>query len=281
MTTLTTPTRRDATLPVLGDAGAGFGTATAQTARRTILQVARSPQVLVLQPIIGALFLFIFRYIFGGAIQPGGQVDYVDFLVPGFLVATVLWTAMNAPASVVEDALSGVHDRLRSLPIPRAAVVAGRSLADSALNVWALAITAGLGFAVGFSTHAGAASVLAAFALMLAEIYAFSWAFMTLGLVARNAQAAQGLSTLIVVPLTFISGAYVPIDSMPGWMQPVAANQPVNVMINAVRSLMLGGTDAAGIGHTTSYWVLLSLIWCVGILVVFGLIAIVRFSRSR
>ena len=281
MTTSTTPTHRETTLPAPGYTGAGFGTATAQTARRTILQFARSPQVLVVQPIIGALFLVIFRYIFGGAIQPGGQVGYVDFLVPGFLVAAVVWTAMNAPAGVAEDALSGVHDRLRSLPIPRAAAVAGRSLADSALHVWALAITVGLGFAVGFRTHADAVSVLAAFALLLAEIYAFSWAFMTVGLIARNAQAAQGLATLIVIPLTFISGAYVPIGSMPGWMQPVAANQPVNVMINAVRSLMLGGTHSAGIGHATAYWVALSVIWCAGILAVFAAVAVARFARTR
>ena len=84
-----------------------------------------------------------------------------------------------------------------------------------------------------------------------------------------------------MVPLSFVSGAFVPIDSMPGWMQPFAANQPVTVIINAVRSLMLGGTDAAGIGHTTTYWVLLSLVWCAGILAVFGTLAVTRFGRTR
>jgi ABC-2 type transport system permease protein len=261
--------------------GAGPLVATGQTARRTILQFWRTPQLLVLPTIIGALFLFIFRYIFGGAISPGNAVDYVDFLVPGFLVGTVLWTGMNAPAGVAEDASSGVHDRLRSLPIPRAAVVAGRSLADSGLSTWSLFVTTLLGFAVGFRTHGDVAAIVLAFAVLLVEAYAFSWVFISLGLAAGNAQAAQGMSTLLVVPLTFVSGAYVPVDSMPGWMQPVANNQPVTVLTNAARSLMLGGTGPAGVGHSTAYWVGLSLAWCAGIFVVFAALAIARFGRTR
>jgi ABC transporter DrrB family efflux protein len=227
------------------------------------------------------MFLFIFRYIFGGAIDTGTAVDYVDFLVPGFLVATILWTGMGVPAGVAEDATSGVHDRLRSLPIPRSAVMAGRSLADTALNSWALLVTAALGLAVGFRTHGDPGAIAVAIALLLVAEYAFSWVFVSLGLVAGNAQSAQGLATLVVVPLTFVSSAYVPLHSMPGWMQSFAANQPVTVIINAVRSLMLGGTTPAGIGHSTAYWVTLSLVWCAGITVVFASLAVARFSRTR
>ncbi|HZP31545.1 MAG TPA: ABC transporter permease [Acidimicrobiia bacterium] len=283
MTTITTSpvtTAGDRGTRAAHGPGAGFLTATAQTARRTILQYARTPQLLVLPTIMGALFLFIFRYIFGGAINTS-SVDYVDFLVPGFLVTVVLWTGMNAPAGVAEDANTGVHDRLRSLPIPRAAVVTGRSLADSALVAWVLVVTALLGYAVGFNTHADFGSVVLAFAVMLAADYAFTWVFISLGLAAGNAQAAQGMSSILVVPFTFLSGAYVPVHSMPGWMQPFAKNQPVSVIINAVRSLMLGGSDAAGVGHSTTYWVLLSLAWCVGILAVFATISVARFSRTR
>jgi hypothetical protein len=122
MTTTTTPI--GSTLDSQGtarepEAGAAFGAATVQSARRTFLQYLRTPQLLVLPTIIGAMFLFIFRYVFGGAIDAGNGVDYVDFLVPGFLLTTILWTGMNAPAGVAEDAASGVHDRFRSLPIPR------------------------------------------------------------------------------------------------------------------------------------------------------------------
>ena len=267
--------------PATDDAGAGFAVTTAQATRRTVLQFARTPQLVVLPTVMGALFLFVFRYIFGGAIAPGGGIDYVDFLIPGFLVTSILWTGMNAPAGVAEDAASGVHDRFRSLPVPRAAVVTGRSLADGALATWALLVTTGLGFAVGFRTHAAIVSLLLGLALMLVETFAFAWLFVSLGLVAGNAQAAQGMSTLLVVPLTFLSSGYVPVSSMPGWMQPVAANQPVTVVINAVRSLALGGPGAAGVGHTTAYWVGLSLVWCAAIFAVFCAIAVARFARAR
>jgi len=281
MTTITTTAADTATALAPGGSGAGFLTATGQTARRTMLQFLRTPQLLLMPPILGALFLFIFRYIFGGAISTGTDVDYVDFLVSGFLVQTVLWTAMNIPAGVAEDASSGVYDRLRSLPIPRAAVMAGRSLADTSLNAWAITVTALLGVAVGFRTHADPVSIVVAFALILAAIYAFTWVFISLGLVAGNAQAAQAMATLVVVPPTFVSNAFVPIDSMPGWLQDFAANQPVSVIINAVRSLMLGGTDAAGVGHSTAYWVVLSLAWCTGIVAVFSGLAVARFARTR
>jgi ABC transporter DrrB family efflux protein len=284
MTAITSTAQADVATtnaPLDTDTGAGFATATLQSARRTVLQFLRTPQLFVLPTVTGALFLFVFRYIFGGAITTGSRVDYVDFVVPGFVLTSILWTGMNAPAGVAEDAASGVHDRFRSLPIPRSAVVAGRALADSALNTWTLFTTAVLGFAVGFRTDASIAAVVLAFAVMLVATYAFTWFFVSVGLSARNAQAAQGMSTLLVVPLTFLSSAYVPVGSMPGWLQPIANNQPVTAMVNAVRSLMLGGADAAGVGHTSAYWVVLSLVWCAGIVAVFCTFAVARFARTR
>jgi ABC-type multidrug transport system permease subunit len=120
-----------------------------------------------------------------------------------------------------------------------------------------------------------------AFVLLAVIAHAFAWVFVALGLVAGNAQAAQGMSTLLVVPIAFASSAYVPVESMPGWLQPVAANQPLTVMVNATRSLMLGGTDAAGVGHTTGYWVVLTLAWCAGLLLVASVFAVRRFARMR
>jgi len=260
--------------------GAGFVTAALGTCRRSVLQFFRTPQLLVMGTVQGALFLFMFRYVFGGAIRTGGALSYVDFLVPGFLVTTILWTGMGAAAGVAEDSATGVYDRLRSLPIPRASVMVGRSLADFALVAWGMLITGVLGFILGFRAHGDIGSVILGFALMLFAGYAFTWIFITIGLVSGNAQAAQGLS-MLVIPFSFISSANVPIQSMPGWMQPFAANQPVSVIINAVRSLMQGGTDVVGIGHSTGYWIVLSLVWSVAIMVVFGAIAVARFSRTR
>jgi len=262
--------------------GASFLTATGQAARRTLLQYLRTPQLIVLPTVTSVLFLFMFRYIFGGAITTGTRgIDYVDFLIPGFVATAILWTGMSATSGVAEDALSGVHDRLRSLPIPRASVLAGRSLADTALITWTLLVNLGLGYAVGFRAHAGFGSVVLAFGVMLVASLAFSWVFISVGLWAGNAQAAQGMATLWVVPLTFVSSAYVPVHSMPGWMQAFAKNQPVTAVINASRSLMLGGSQAAGVGHSTSYWVVIALAASVGILVVFGGIAVARFARTR
>lgn len=278
MTTYTAPAAGIVARPT---SGANFLTATAQSARRTMLQYLRTPQLLVMPVILAAAFLIIFRYIFGGAIHTGSATDYTDFLIPGFLVQTTLWTGMNTPAGIAEDSTSGVHDRFRSLPIPRSTVMAGRSLADAALSCWALLVVTLLGFAVGFRTDANLPAIVLAFALMVAMIYAFTWVFIYLGLLAGNAQAAQGISSLVVIPLDFVSGAFVPIRSMPSWIQPFAANQPVNVIINAVRSLLLGGAKNAGIGHSSAYWVALSLAWCAGILIVFSSVAVARFARPR
>lgn len=280
--TTTDPTDPAAATAPTGQAavGAGFVTAALATGRRTVLQFFRTPQLLMMGTIQGALFLFMFRYVFGGAISTRGELSYVDWLVPGFLVTVILWTGMGAASGVAEDSSSGVYDRLRSLPIPRAAVMMGRSLADGALVAWGILTTAVIGFIIGFRAHGSIGSIVLAFLLMVVAGYAFSWIFITLGLVSGNAQAAQGMS-MLVIPFSFISNANVPVASMPGWMQPFAANQPVSVIINAVRSLMQGGTDVVGIGHSTGYWVALSLVWCAGILLVFGAIATSRFARTQ
>ncbi len=278
---MTTHAAAAARLAARRPSGATFIAATGQSARRTTLQYLRTPPLLVMPVILSVAFLVVFRYIFGGAIHSGSAVDYATFLIPGFLVQTTLWTGMNISAGVAEDSTSGVHDRFRSLPIPRSTVMAGRSLADTVLCCWVLLVVTLLAFAVGFRPDANLAAIVLAFALMVATIYAFDWVFISVGLLAGSAQAATSLSTLVVLPLTFASGALVPIRLMPSWIQPFAANQPVSVIINAVRSLMLGGVKNAGVGHSTAYWVVLSLVWCAGIVVVFGSVAVVRFARSR
>ena len=278
-TTSTTDVAAEAT--VARTTGAGFVTAALQSAKRTVLQFFRTPQLLMLGTIQGALFLFMFRYIFGGAINPGEGLDYVDFLVPGFLVSGILWLGMPAATGVAEDAATGVHDRMRSLPIPRASVMFGRSLADTALTAWGLFVAGVLAFIVGFRLNADFAEVALALVLLLVAAYSFMWVFITVGLTSKSAQAATGTCTLLIVPLAFISAAYVPADSLPGWMQPVANNQPFTIFSNAMRSLTLGGADAVGLGHGTAYWVALSLVWCAGIFLVFSTIAVSRFARRR
>ena len=276
----TTTTTTRAPRPSPASSGAGFSTTAVTTSRRTVLQFFRTPQVLFLSSIQGALFLFMFRYVFGGAINPGGSLDYVNFLVPGFLVTVILWSGMSAAAGVAEESATGVHDRLRSLPIPRSAVMAGRSMADGALVAWGILVTAIIGVLVGWRPAGSVAEIAIGFAVMLVAGYAFTWIFIFIGLVAGNAQAAQGLSMLII-PFSFISSANVPVSSMPGWMQPFAANQPISVIINAVRGYMIGDVQQLGVGHTLAYWTVLSLLWCGAILLVFGSLSVRRFSKMK
>jgi ABC-2 type transport system permease protein len=282
MTAVTKPTTDVAAESPDVDAttGAHFVTASLQNAKRTVLQFFRTPQLLMLGTVQGALFLFMFRYIFGGAINPGG-LDYVDFLVPGFLATGILWLGMPAATGVAEDAATGVHDRLRSLPIPRASVMYGRSIADTLLTAWGLLVTTVLAFIVGFRLNADVAEVALAVVVLLAAAYSFMWVFITIGLTSKSAQAATGTCTLLIVPLAFISAAYVPADTLPGWMQPIANHQPFTIFSNALRSLTLGGADAVGLEHSTAYWVGLSFVWSAGILLVFGTIAVSRFARRR
>jgi ABC-2 type transport system permease protein len=224
------------------------------------------------------MFLVIFRFIFGGAIGTG-ELGYVNFIVPGIVTTMLIWQGMGAAISITEDRAQGLLDRLRSLPIPRAAVLAGRAVADTTMQVWGLLVMTIVSFLVGFRLYDGIASGVLAFALVVVFSFVFVWVFMATGLYAENAQAAQGLA-LILVPFTFVSSAYVPAASMPSWLRPVAANQPVTVMIDAVRALTGGARAEALLGHPASYFVVRSLLWSAAILLVFGAIAVARYRRG-
>jgi ABC-2 type transport system permease protein len=250
--------------------------ATASTyAARTLKQFIRTPQLLIVGAVTSTMFLLIFRYVFGGAIGTG-PVKYVDFLIPALAAVSGLFG--SGVVGVAEDADSGLFDRLRSLPVPRLAILFGRSLADTALIMWGTVVSIVVGFAVGFRPHGGLIGGLAALGLCVVFAAAFSWLGIFLGLAAGSAQAAQGLS-FAVFPLIFVSSAYVPVESMPGWMQPIAENQPVTAMVGAVRALVLGGDTTAMLGHSTTWFVSRSLGWAAVIAVVFALLSARRFSK--
>ena len=212
---------------------AGALTAATTVAARSVRKFVRTPQLLVISTITGAMFLLIFRYVFGGAIATG-PVDYVHFMVPGYIVTSVLFTGSNASSSVAQDLEEGFTDRLRSLPVSHRGP--GR---PGVRRVGAAGAGPGRHRRHrrrrGLRPQGSGIEALAAFALVLAFGFAFMWMFVTVGLVAGNVQAAQGMS-LLIFPLSFVSSAMVPVDSMPGWLQPVAEHQPITVMTNAVRS---------------------------------------------
>ena len=231
----------------------GLAKSTVTVARRALLRYVRTPQLIVLATIQMSLFFLIYRYMFGGAIHIAGM-PYVDYLVPGFIATGVLFSGIGTAAAMAEDLEQGFIDRLRSLPIPRAAVLTARALADTALLAWSTAFTTAVAFAVGFSLHGSAIDGLAAFGLVIVFGFAFEWLFITMGLFAGNAQAAQGMG-LIVFPFAFVSSAYVPVSSMPSWLQVFANHQPLTYMVDAVRALTLGPHAHALLGHPSSYFV--------------------------
>jgi ABC-2 type transport system permease protein len=245
---------------------------------RTTLKLLRTPQVFGIAVVQSVVFLLMFRYVLGGAIAVEG-VPYVEFLVPGFIVSGMLFTGGGSAVAVAEDVASGLYDRFRSLPISDRSVLAGRAIADAALMVLVGLVTLGVGFIIGFRMHTTVGEVLLALGLLVVYAVAFAFVFVFLGLVSGNAQAAQGLS-ILAVPFSFISSAFVPIETMPGAVQAFAKAQPLTFMVNAWRGLLLGDEVTRTFDHDLSYYVIGSLLWTVVILLIFTPLA-ARAYRKR
>jgi ABC-2 type transport system permease protein len=278
VTTVDTTAAVPADGPITGS-GSGLLTSLAVIARRSIRKYARTPQILFISTVQGVIFLLIFRYAFGGAIATPGMA-YINYLVPGVVTAGVLFTGGVSAVGVTEDVALGLHDRLRSLPMPRVSVLAGRVLADTLLVAVCLAINLVVAFLVGFRPSTGVGPAIGAFFLVVLFGFAFVWVFVALGLLAGrgNPQAAQGIGFL-VLPLSFASSAFVPVGSMPGWLQAFAQYQPVTMLINCARTLTGGAPAEALAGHTVGYYLIWSLAWSIGITVVFGALAVSSFQK--
>lgn len=259
--------------------GAPFATATLQVAVRTLKKFARTPALIIAGTAQGLLFLLIFRYVFGGAVSHTGALNYVNFLVPGFVVTGVLFQGMTAASGVAEDRQGGLFDRLRSLPIRLLSIVTGRVLADATVVAWGVVVMTAVGFAVGFRTAGSVPESLAALGLTLIYGFAFVWMFIAMGLAAGNPQAAQGLSFL-VFPLSFVSSAYVPVSTMPGWLQAFALHQPMTQMINTVRLLTGGSAARHLLGHSVTYYLVPSLLWTAAIVAIFAPLTVRMLKRS-
>jgi ABC-2 type transport system permease protein len=242
--------------------------ASGQIALRALRKYVRTPSLCVMAVVQSAMFLFSFRYVFGGAIHVG-TTSYVDFLVPSYVATIVLFTGGGVAVAVAEDKTAGFTDRLLSLPVSRSALVLGRTIADSLTNVWTILTTAAFGFAFGFRLPGSWEDGLAAFGLCVGYAVVFTVVFVVMGLFAPNAQAAQGMS-LIAFVFAFISSAYVPATSMPGWLQPFSKYQPITPMVDAVRSLLTGGSSDVG----------LALAWSALLVVVFTPVAVLRYRRA-
>jgi ABC-2 type transport system permease protein len=245
-----------------------LASASGQIALRALRKYVRTPSLLVLGVVQAAMFLFSFRYVFGGAIHAGGT-SYVEFLVPSYVATIVLFTGGGIAVAVAEDKAGGFTDRLLSLPISRYSLVLGRTVADSVTNIWSVVATTAFGFAFGFRLPGSWQDGLAALGLCVGYAVVFTVVFIVMGLFAPNAQAAQGMSIIAFV-FAFISSVYVPATSMPGWLQPFAKYQPITPMVDAVRSLLTGGSSDVG----------LALAWSALLVVVFTPVAVLRYRRG-
>jgi ABC transporter DrrB family efflux protein len=240
-------------------------------AERNLITYIRVPQLLVFSTIQPVIFVLLFRYVFGGAVSIPG-VDYVDYLMPGIFVQTTVFGAIGTAVGLATDVKSGLLERFRSLPMARSAVLAGRTVGDLVRNIFVAALMAIVGFLVGFTLHTNWISFAFGMGLVLLFGYSLSWVFATVGLIVGDPETAQAAAFPIMAPLVFASSAFVPVDSMPSWLQPFAEHQPVSVTASAARALMLGGPTAS--------YVIQSIAWSVGILLVFAPIAIRRYRRA-
>ncbi|CAB4692582.1 MAG: ABC transporter permease [Actinobacteria bacterium] len=242
--------------------------------KRNLIRMRRLPEAIFFNSVQPVMFVLLFRYVFGGAINTGGE--YVNFLIPGILVQTSLFGGAGTAIGLNEDMGKGIIDRFRSLPMARSAVLTGRILADVARNVFVVLLMLAVGTAVGFRFNNGFFPAIAAIAVLLLFGMAFSWMFALVGLSVKTAESAQIASFLPVFPLTFAASTFVPLDSMPGWLQVFARNQPVSHAVNAVRKLTQGSA-VQGINLAAEVW--LTLAWSGGITIVFATLAIRKYRK--
>ena len=239
--------------------------------QRNLIAIRRVPQLLVFTFIQPVIFVLMFRYVFGGAIQvPNGS--YVDYLMPGVFVQTVTFGAIASAVGIATDVQSGLLERFRSLPMSRAAVLAGRTTADLVRSTFVVLLMLIVGYIVGFRVHTNVIDVVAGLALVVLFCYVLSWVFVTIGLAVKEPESAQAAAFPIMAPLVFASSAFVPVASMPSWLQPFANHQPVSVTASAVRALMLGGAVQSNL--------LQSLGWSFLIIAVCAPIAVWMYRRA-
>lgn len=242
--------------------------------RRNLTRLIRTPQLLFFSSIQPIMFLLLFNYVFGGAVTRSGTgtESYINFLLPGILTQTAIFGSMQTGVGMADDLNKGVIDRFRSLPMSRAAVVAGRTLADASRNVMVLIIMLGVGELIGFRFHNGLLYGWLALVVALVFGFAFSWISLTIGLLVRDPETAQTSGFIWIFPLVFASSVFVPTQTMPDWLKSFADNQPITQTVNALRFL------TEGIGTSASVWH--AMYWIVGIIVVFIPIAVTIYRKT-
>jgi ABC transporter DrrB family efflux protein len=239
-------------------------------AKRSLLRIPRQPDLLVGFTIQPVLFVLLFVYVFGGAIKTPG-FDYVDFLMPGIIVQSIVFGGFVTALGLSDDLKKGLIDRFRSLPMTRSALLTGRTLGDVVTNIFQLVVMFTVGLLIGFNFSSSVGEVVAGILLLLLIGYAFSWVFAFIGLSSSSPEASNAYGFTILFPVTFVSSAFVPVDTMPSWLQPIAEHNPFTTMVDAARALFLG------IPAGNSVW--LASVWTIAIIAVFAPLSAWRYRR--
>jgi ABC-2 type transport system permease protein len=240
-------------------------------AERNLIRLPRAPELLLAFTVQPIMFLLLFRYVFGGAIDTGG-IAYVEFLIPGIIVQNIAFGGFVTALGLNEDVHKGIIDRFRSLPMARAAVLAGRTFSDVVTNTISIVILLITGVIIGFEFHADVLHVVAGIVLLLMFGYAFSWVFAFVGLIASSPESANSVGFIAIFPLTFISSAFVPVATMPPILQDFARINPFTIVVNAMRSLWLG--------LPAGNYVWGAVAWTIGITAVFAPLAVSRYRKQ-
>jgi len=241
-------------------------------ATRHLRAVPRSPELLVFATIQPLMFVLLFRYVFGGAIAVPGFSNYAQFVVPGIFAQTVVFGSTLTAVGLAEDLSKGFVDRLRSLPISQAAVLVGRTMSDLVRNLLTFTVMLAVGFAVGFRFQGGLLNGIVATALLLAFSYSFSWIQALIGMSVKTVEAANSAGFIWMFPLTFVSSAFVPTETMPSWLRTLADANPFTLVTNASRALYAGNPVGDHLWKSAP--------WAIGITVVFSTLAIRKFTRT-
>jgi ABC transporter DrrB family efflux protein len=248
-----------------------LATDTLVMAERNLVRLPRAPDMLMAFTIQPVMFVLLFAYVFGGAIGTPG-FDYIDFLIPGMVAQQIAFGGFATALGLSEDMSKGLIDRFRSLPTARASVLMGRTFADVFTNTLSIVVLVVTGLIIGFNFDASAPEIVAGFALLLLWGYAFSWVFALIGMSVSSPEAANGAGFVLVFPITFISSAFVPVDSMPDGLRQFAQANPVSQVVDAMRALWLGAPAGNHI------W--LAIVWCFVIIAVFAPLAVSKYRRA-
>jgi ABC-2 type transport system permease protein/oleandomycin transport system permease protein len=241
-------------------------------AERNLVRLPRQPDLLIGFTIQPVMFVLLFVFVFGGAISTPGFDDYADFLMPGIIVQNIAFGGFVTALGLAEDLTKGLIDRFRSLPTARASVLAGRTLADVVTNSVSIVVLVVTGLIVGFAFDASPVEIVAGVGLLLLFGFAFSWIFALIGMSVSSPEAANGIGFTLIFPITFISSAFVPVESMPAGVQEFAEVNPVTIVVDAMRALWLD--QPAG----NTIWG--AVVWALVLIAIFAPLAVAKYRRT-